>query len=159
MDKEEADVAILRENMLAQMATIEDASMRSIFSLLIQMVDINLSFQHRVINKIDAVLRDEARIKEIVLNGHVTNHRQHHDWIQENLINTDKLKHVIRLSEGHRMDGVYCKWAADKIEEEKRLKYANKTSIRNIFEKVFYALLVFGSGVFFHRLLEFLGGV
>lgn len=159
MDKDEADVSILRENMLSQMATIEDSNLRSIFSLLIQMVDMNLSFQHRVIDKIDAVLRDEARIKEIVLNGHVVNHRYHHDWIEENLLKTDKLKHVIRLSEGHRQEGVYCKWAADKMEEEKQMKKANKTSVRNIVEKLLYALLIFGSGFVFHRFLEIFGGI
>ena len=159
MDKDETDVSILREQMLSQMATIDDANMRSIFSLLIQMVDINLSFQHRVINKIDAVLRDEARIKEIVLNGHVVNHRKHHDWLEENLIRSDKLLHVLKLSEGHRMDGVYCKWAADKMEEEKQFRKANKSSVRNVLEKIFYAVLIFSGGVFFHRLMEILGGV
>jgi hypothetical protein len=40
-----------------------------------------------IFERVDKILQDEERIKEIVLNGHIDQHRNHHDWVEKQIVN------------------------------------------------------------------------
>lgn len=64
----------LRTRILSAIDKVDDASHRTILLLMLQILD-------EIGSKIDAVLGDEAAIKQMVLNGYVEAHNSHHAYI------------------------------------------------------------------------------
>jgi len=135
------EVEKIKNDILNYMTSVEDPAYRSILSLMSRMMSANLRLTQDMIEKLDTVIKDEKRIKDIVLNGHVENHRRHHDWLEHNLMKKDNLHHVIKLAEGHREQGVYCQWAADKMKEEKESRSKFKDRYRGLIEKIIIGII------------------
>ena len=82
----------LKDEIITSMAQVEDKHHRIVLSLMIRMMNTQENFTNVVFEKLDTLIRDEERIKEIVLNGHTEQHIKHHDWVQEQLNNNRSLK-------------------------------------------------------------------
>lgn len=93
---ETTDVAKLHSEILDQMMEVEDPNYRAVLGLLIKSDDL----RHRrwdemdrkiedrlnaVDRKLDEILRDEERLRMIVLNGHVEVHDAHHRWVNDKM--------------------------------------------------------------------------
>ncbi|MCO5761211.1 MAG: hypothetical protein NHG36_06835, partial [Chromatiaceae bacterium] len=77
-------------------------------------------------DKIDKVLADERRIKSVVLNGHVDQHHEHHEWLAAHM---DREKRKEKL----------CQWVESKIEEESKNEESRRKIRDGIAEKIIWA--------------------
>ncbi len=114
-----------RADIMAAIATMQDPNQRAVLMLLLKVLD-------DIGAKIDAVLADENKLREMVLNGHSEQHDEHHVWVQRQIIHDeDHLRHHRWVQEHieHGCDDV-CAWARTKMAEEKE----NSASRRRVFE-------------------------
>jgi len=148
----------LREDLYGAMMGVEDPTHRLIISFLLKLFEEQELFRAELLNKLDIVIKDEQAIKEIALNGHIDSHEDHHDWLHHHLHKTDKLEHVIKLSEGHREEGVYCKWASDKMKEEAENKKTVKSFKMDITKQLLLMLIVFVVGLNFKAVIAHFEG-
>jgi len=119
---------ILRNDILKAMTEIEDPKYRITLALVLRIMDTNERFIHQLFEKVDTLVQDEKRLQNIVLNGHVTHHSLHHNWI------------------------------ADRIVEEKENHLKNKTFARVSFERMVWLSIVFILGLSFQGLIHYLRG-
>lgn len=126
----------LKSEIITSMAKVEDGHHRIVLSLLIRTMNSQESFSNKIFEKLELIIRDEERIKEIVLNGHVHEHKRHHDWVEERMLYTEREK-VDEL----------VRWATRKMETEKEFTKDNRHYIRVVGEKLLYAglLLLLGA--------------
>lgn len=76
----------LRSELLTSMARVEDEHFRIIISLMIRMMFTHENFMNSVYTKLNKIIEDEDRIRDIVLNGHVDTHSEHHNWIETKIL-------------------------------------------------------------------------
>ena len=129
----EEELEKLRSELITSMARVEDEHYRMILSLMVRMMYTHENFINSVYDKLNKIIEDEERIKAIVLNGHVKNHSEHHNWI------------------------------ATKLESENDLRSQNKQFIRAIWTKILIAIILILLGyhgkIFFHNYLEVINGI
>ena len=125
----------LEGDLLKALAEINDPAHRSVLALLLRAVkDIG--------TKLDAVLSDEARIREIVLDGFSKDHHDHHVWLEGQI---KRHKVIAAVNAEHDESGL-CSVARGLLEERE----ANKTSGRRIrddlLKNAIWAVIVFFFG-------------
>jgi hypothetical protein len=102
----------LREQIMAAIGECKDDSLRAVLLLMLAVLD-------SIGRKIDAVMRDEKTIKEMVLNGDsASHHDDHKEWAafrQE----WNQLRPVIALMQTRHAHGGQCAWSAGQIELQK----------------------------------------
>jgi hypothetical protein len=127
------DIDILRDDILSAMTKVEDSTYRVILSLMLRVISAQQKLLKEMVDRLDLVIEDEQRIKEIVLNGHNSDHHHHHDWLHKQLTNQDELEYAM-------------KWAAKKMAEEECDRTAFKSARRSLIEKVLIAGITFVIG-------------
>lgn len=137
-----------RIEIMSAIAAMQDPSQRAVLMLLLKVLD-------DIGSKIDAVLADEKKLREMVLNGHSEQHDAHHVWTARQIIHDeDHLRHH-RWIQDHIEHGCedVCAWARTKIAEEKE----NYASRRRVFEGwaseagrhiITIVLTIFGLGLY-----------
>jgi hypothetical protein len=125
------ELARLKGEILTSMAQVEDAHHRVVLSLLIRTMNTQEHFANGIFEKLEMIIKDEERIKEIVLNGHVHEHKRHHDWVEERMlyVEREKTDEVLR-------------WAHHKMESENLLGEEKRHTFRSVLEKLLYAGIV-----------------
>ena len=81
----------LKDEIISSMAQIEDTHHRVVLSLMIRIMSTQERFITEIYNKLDGIVQDEKRIKNIVLNGHVEMHAEHHNWIRDKIANDKEM--------------------------------------------------------------------
>jgi hypothetical protein len=113
----------LREQIMQAIGECKDDSLRDVLLLMLSVLD-------SIGRKIDAVMRDEKAIREMVLNGDsASHHDDHKEWAafrQE----WNQLRPVIALMQTRHAHGGQCAWSAGQIELQKA-DDASKRSIRD----------------------------
>ena len=82
----------LKSEIITSMAQIEDTHHRVVLSLMIRIMGTQERFTNDIFTKLDVIIQDEGRIKEIVLNGHRGEHTEHHDWVKTQMETQEKSK-------------------------------------------------------------------
>jgi hypothetical protein len=108
----------LNSEILAAIGQVQDADSRVMLSLLAR-VHADIS------SRLDRILADERRIKDIVLNGHTEVHSEDHVWLAKY---RPLLEAAVEFDRHRAQLGGYCDFAHRQIEAEK----AEKASKRNI---------------------------
>jgi len=136
VEASDEDLKHLKDEIITAMAQVEDAHHRIVLSLMIRTMNTQEAFSHKIFEKLELIIRDEQRIKDIVLNGHVHEHKRHHDWVEERMVYTER-EHVDEL----------VRWATIKMNTEKEFAKDNKHYMREVLEKLLYAgiLMVLGA--------------
>jgi len=119
---------ILRKDIIDAMTKIEDVNYRVTLALILRMLDSQDKLIHKLFEKVDTLIADETRLRNVVLNGHVDKHADHHDWIE------------------------------GKIEKEEGFEIANKTFLRGALEKAIIAGIIFLLGFHYQHITEWLSG-
>lgn len=109
----------VRGKILAAIDATDDKNQRNVLLLMFGVLEVNESGMRRIEKKIDAVLKDEATIKRMALNGHELNHHEHHDWVEA------------RMEE--RCQDV-CAWSRNKMTEEATAETNKKGIVQKFFE-------------------------
>jgi tRNA G18 (ribose-2'-O)-methylase SpoU len=81
----EEETEKLKDEIVSSMAQVEDKHHRVVLSLMIRIMGTQERFIHEIFQKLDTLIQDEERIREIVLNGHMENHSKHHEWLQRKI--------------------------------------------------------------------------
>lgn len=144
-ERRSTDRNAIRDDILAAINTLDDVNQRVVLTLLLRVVD-------DIGGKIDRVLQDERRIKDIVLNGHVDVHAQHHHWIEQQMAKTSKVDEAVAFADARHKLGGYCDFAARKLEEEKVSKVRRWKVMDGLAEKVALIAAAFAGGVLFPHL-------
>lgn len=93
----------VRSEILALIDKTNDQTMRSLLLLMLGVLEASVAGTEKISKKIDDLLADEARLREVVLNGHDSVHDKHHEWIATQM---------------DRNCAKTCDWAAQKMVEE-----------------------------------------
>lgn len=109
----------VRSAILSEIAKTDDAHLKAILLLLFGVLEQGESGLKRIELKIDRVLKDEAVIKRMVLNGHETAHHDHHDWLAERIRN-----------------GGQCAWSIRKQAEEAETARTKKSLALKFMEAI-----------------------
>ncbi len=105
------DDTSLRKDILDALATVQDPSMRVVLMLLHRGLDsINL--------KLDRVLSDEAKLKQIVLNGGAATHSDEHHWMQQFAMDWAEYKPKMDIVKDRHRNGGHCDYAKRMMEAE-----------------------------------------
>ena len=131
----------LKSEIITSMAQVEDAHHRVVLSLLIRTMNSQESFANNIFEKLEVIIKDEERIRDIVLNGHVDNHKRHHDWVETRMQYSSKIDDMIR-------------WSEAKIEREREFNKDNRHYVRVIVEKILYAGFLLIAGAFASEIWE-----
>lgn len=124
---EDRRTSALNDEILAAVNAVESQDSRIVLTLLARV-------HADILTRLDAIHRDEQRIKNIALNGLTDTHHDDHAWLARH---RPALEASISFSAERAELGGYCDFAARKIAEEKE----NATSKRRISE----ALIVDGA--------------
>ncbi len=81
----EAELETLKGEIISSMAKVEDAHHRVVLSLMVRIMITQERFTKDIFEKLDTIIRDEDRIKEIALNGDLQEHSSHHNWVREKM--------------------------------------------------------------------------
>lgn len=117
---ETADEAVRAKIMMA-IQECDDKSMKVVLLMMLEILD-------SISRKIDAVMRDEESIRELVLNGDSATHAQdHRDWraFSAEWVEISPALGIIKDRHAH---GGYCPWALAKMAQEEK----NEESRRNV---------------------------
>lgn len=152
------DTQELKRDILAEMAKIEDMNYRLTLSLVLRVIDVQDRLVLQMYDKLDALIKDENRIREVALNGHEAHHHEHHDWLEKNLFKGDGLDYALKLAEVHRPNNGQCAWSAKKIAEEQAQQAENKKAGRDFVRQGFFALMLFLAGVLAQDLVDYIRG-
>lgn len=110
----------LNSEILAAIGQVQDADSRVMLTLLARVhADISM--------RLDRILADEKRIKDIVLNGHTERHSDDHVWLAKY---RPLLESVVEFYRRRAQLGGYCDYAHKQIESEKAAA-ASKRGIRD----------------------------
>lgn len=105
------DDTSLRKDILDALATVQDPSMRVVLMLLHRGLDsINL--------KLDRVLSDEAKLKQIVLNGGAATHSDEHRWMQQFAMDWAEYRPMMDVIKDQHRNGGHCDYAKRMMEAE-----------------------------------------
>jgi polyribonucleotide nucleotidyltransferase len=141
----DSDIGLLQEDILSAMTKVEDSTYRLILSLMLRVISAQQKLLKEMVDRLDTVIDDEQRMREIVLNGHDMMHHKHHDWLEKQLANSDELEYAMR-------------WAAGKMAEEKEQRSNFKRSRNSVVEKIFIAGITFIFGFHINKLMPYLFG-
>lgn len=118
----------------AEIARENDKDRRTVFMLLLGVLEANTEGMNKLSRKIDDLRSDEQSLRTAVLNGHEARHHLHHDWIEERMAKS--------CDEA-------CDWAEKKrlaeIEDEKQDKEnakADKRTARDAAIRQFVTVMV-----------------
>jgi hypothetical protein len=152
------EIEKLREDILNSMTKLEDPTYRAVLSLMLRVSTSQQKLLNEMIQKVDVVIEDDKRLRAIVLNGHLENHEDHHDWVDKHLNRNNNLDYMVSLVEDRKKHGGYCDWAHKKMTEEQTTHNSNRDFFRGILEKALAAGLIFFLGFHFQRLFPFFFG-
>lgn len=68
--------ATIKDQIVNAIAKSDDPQLKTVLMLMLHM-------QEEIVTKMDAVLADEKKLKELVLNGSAAEHDQDHTWVRE----------------------------------------------------------------------------
>ena len=116
---ETADEAVRAKIMMA-IQECDDKSMKVVLLMMLEILD-------SISRKIDAVMRDEESIRELVLNGDSATHAQdHRDW-RDFKANWEEIGPSLGILKDRHAHGGYCPWALSKMEQEKKDEDSRRT--------------------------------
>lgn len=111
----------VKSAILSEISKTDDTHLKTSLLLMLGVLESNESGMHRIERKLDAVLKDEKKLKELVLNGHNDKHHDHHDWIEEHIKSDRELRPV-------------CEWAKAKMEEDAEAMKSRKGAWQKFIE-------------------------
>lgn len=117
---DEASDEAVRAKIMMAIQECEDKSMKVVLLMMLEILD-------SISRKIDAVMRDEESIRELVLNGDSATHAQdHRDWraFSAEWVEISPALGIIKDRHAH---GGYCPWALSKMEQEKKDEDSRRT--------------------------------
>lgn len=117
----------VRLEIMSSLESVTDTNLRIILLMMLKMSD-------EISSKLDSVLDDEKRIKDIVLNGQ-----------------SDTFHQVLSC---HSSPSGHCSWAEAKIKSEADLHESGMNIRNSIIEKVILVVLVFVAGATFNALTK-----
>jgi sirohydrochlorin ferrochelatase len=139
------DIDVLRDDILIAMTKVEDSTYRIVLSLMLRVIAAQQKLLKEMVDRLDTVIEDEQRIKEIVLNGHLGEHTRHHDFIGKHFTNSDEFEYAIN-------------WAATKMREERESSSENKRFMRRSVERIIITSVMFLLGFHASKLIPHLFG-
>lgn len=139
------DIDTLRDDILSAMTKVEDSTYRIVLSLMLRVIAAQQKLLKEMVERLDLVIEDEKRIKEIVLNGHQDGHHEHHDWLDRQLKNKEELEFAMR-------------WAAKKMAEEECDRRSFKSARMQILTNILIAGITFVIGFHANKFLPALFG-
>jgi hypothetical protein len=139
------DIDGLRDDILIAMTKVEDSTYRIVLSLMLRVIAAQQKLLKEMVDRLDTVIEDEQRIKEIVLNGHIKAHTIHHDFLAKQLASSDEFEYAIR-------------WAAQKMKEERENNTDRKRRLSNIVEKLLLGGILFLIGFHAQKFLPHMFG-
>jgi hypothetical protein len=122
----DTEIRFVERDILDAMSEVTDPGQRTILGLMLRVLSTQDKLVTETVDKIDKLVNDEERMRKIVLDSHLGDHRKHHDWIDR------------------------------QIYDERFEKEASKKSYRAIAERVVAALIIFVVGFEASRLLPLL---
>lgn len=117
----------VRLEIMSSLESVTDTNLRIILLMMLKMSD-------EISSKLDSVLDDEKRIKDIVLNGQ-----------------SETFSQVLSC---HSTPSGHCPWAETRMKAEADLQESGRIIRNNIIEKVLVAILVFVAGATFTALTK-----
>jgi hypothetical protein len=141
----EKDIEDLREDILGVMTNVDDATARNMLSLLLRVLSVHQRLLKEMVDKIDLIIKDEERLKRIVLERYVESHPEHHAWITSQLNHKEKIDYAID-------------WAANKMAEETASRMEKSRSAKSIMERLIYTFLAFIIGFHVNKFFPHLFG-
>lgn len=109
---ETADEAVRAKIMMA-IQECDDKSMKVVLLMMLEILD-------SISRKIDAVMRDEESIRELVLNGDSATHAQdHRDW-RAFSAEWGEISPAVGILKERHIHGGYCTYALRKMDEEQK---------------------------------------
>ena len=134
MSESENEDIKLKKDIMEALASIEDPGQKVVLMLLVRSMD-NIS------RKLDKVLADEAKLKQIVLNGSAKDHDAHHKWIEGQVSNSEDIVKTVEFFKNRKAAGGYCDYAARMVKAEEEAS-ADKRKIKTgVAEKIILVLL------------------
>lgn len=131
--------ATLRKDILDALATVQDPSMRIVLMLLHRGLDsINL--------KLDRVLSDEAKLKQIVLNGGAATHSDEHHWMRQFATDWAEYKPMMDVVKDRHKNGGHCDYARKMIEAERDDAQSKRKVRDDIAGRVLLAVIMVVAG-------------
>ena len=119
----------VKSNLLKTINETNDPAMRTVLMLMLGVLE-------EVAEKIDSVVSNERVIKRIVLNGHTEVHHEHHEWVEQQMLQDKETQELLDWVGRKRADEAKAAERAD----ETRFKVTQAVVV----EAVKY--LVFGGG-------------
>ena len=102
-----------RDDILDALTQVEDASQRAVLTVLLRVVD-------EISVKIDRVLADEDRLRNIVLGEFASVHAIHHRQVEDSIPALNKInKSIEKIQVVHASDSGHCAFAAGHIDRDK----------------------------------------
>ena len=132
-ESEDEDIK-LKKDMMEALASIEDPGQKVVLMLLVRSMD-NIS------RKLDKVLADEAKLKQIVLNGSAKDHDAHHKWIEGQVNNSEDIVKTIEFVKERHSHGGYCDYATKMIKSENDDLVDKRKVKTGVVEKVILVVL------------------
>ena len=133
--RQEAEFNV-RSKILAAIDQTDDKNQRNLLLLMFGVLETYENGIRRIETKIDAVLRDEAAIKTMALNGHAPKHHQHHDWVEQRIQAgcEDQCDWITKQKADVTAMKPVCDWAKRKMADEDEAARTKKTVIQKFFE-------------------------
>lgn len=125
----------LESDLIKALSEVNDPAQRMVLGLL-------LRTQKEISNKLDTVLADESKIRQIVLNGHTEDHHDHHVWLEGHLRNDVVIKAVNTV---HDETGL-CYFARAELERQKENKSSTRKIRDALIQNLIWGALVFVGG-------------
>ena len=132
-ESEDEDIK-LKKDMMEALASIEDPGQKVVLILLVRSMD-NIS------RKLDRVLADEAKLKQIVLNGSAKDHDAHHKWIEMQVRASTEIDSAISFVKERHSHGGYCDYAIRMIKAEEESLVDKRKVKTGVAEKIILVIL------------------
>lgn len=104
---------ILRDKIMRNIEACEDKTLKTVLLMQLEVLD-------TIGKKIDAVMRDEESLRELVLNGdsptHAADHREWREFRKEWV----EIRPMFSVLRDRHQHGGYCPWAIAKMDSEKQ---------------------------------------
>ena len=146
----------IKKEIFANLQTIEDPQYRTLLLLLIRSIEATDEATKEMFttlnNKLDMVLKDEERIKEIALNGTYVKHDAHHVFIDKLLSDIELINFTLDMSRDRRKHKGYCDFAMKKIDEENIAKNSKRKILEGTTQTIVIAIIMFIFGATLSKL-------
>lgn len=132
-ESEDEDIK-LKKDMMEALASIQDPGQKVVLMLLARSMD-NIS------RKLDKVLADEAKLKQIVLNGSAKDHDAHHRWIETRILDSKEVDELMGFVKDRHAHGGYCDYAQKMIKSDEDNLVDKRKVKTGVAEKIILVVL------------------